>query len=83
MADWTMQQAKQDFRRGLFRSCHVERLPLDGGWTVVLVSTLPLDSSGGLLDARKGERRLFRSLDAAVRTLEQVGFKCDRLEVRS
>ena len=46
------------------------------GWTVHLGAG---NSAGTLVDARTRETRVFRSLDSAVRAIEEIGFSVDSI----
>lgn len=81
MSDWTMQDAKRDFERGLLRSACLVALPMASGWSVSIRSTLGMDGCGCLLDARKREPRQFKTADAAIRAVQEIGFEVVKLEV--
>lgn len=76
MADWTMAQAKRDFENGLLRSFQIDRSML--GWCVALQGIGKI-GSGWLLDARRKEPRVFKTVDAAVAALCEIGFEVSRL----
>jgi len=71
---YTMADAKRDFRLGFLDIYYLERNVLAPGWRIQLV---PARSSNShpLVDARSKEWRLFKTLDAAVAALEEIGFK--------
>lgn len=76
MATYSMAQAKRAFEMGYLRLVEVKRWDLTtggrGGWFVWLGRG---NAAGWLVDARDKEPRMFKSLDAAVSALEQVGFR--------
>lgn len=77
-----MAQAKRDFEIGYLVDFELERYPLDAGWVVKLATgNLGGGSStrGSLVDARTKQPRQFKTLDAAISALEQVGFKVEGL----
>jgi hypothetical protein len=67
----TLALAKHDFETGALRHFSIARVPLSSYWCVQLGGA-PL---GFLVDARSKERRLFKTVDAAVAAVEQIGFK--------
>lgn len=72
---WTMSEAKRDFSIGYLTDFSIVAAPF-GGWNVLL--------SGGsrravLVDAREGESRIFKTVDAAVSALGQIGFRVESL----
>lgn len=76
MADWTMVQAKRDFEIGYLTDFHVTRAALGDGWNLMLRGGT---NRGSLVDARSKSPRVFKTLDAAVSALEQIGFKVEGL----
>jgi hypothetical protein len=70
--DWTMAKAKEDFGRGLLVGVSLDRAPL-GGWSVRLTSSLPRDGTGWLVDARSKTARVFKTADAALSAVEEIG----------
>ncbi len=68
----TLAQAKAFFEAGFLSGYLIVRHP-DGGWFV------DLGKSGFIVDARTKTRRIFKSLEAAVSALEQIGFQVDAL----
>ncbi len=74
--DWTMAQAKRDFENGLFRAFTIDRSM--AGWCVALQGSGKI-GEGWLLDARRKEPRVFKTLDAAVAALSEIGFEVGRL----
>jgi hypothetical protein len=76
----TIAQAKRDFEIGYLTEFSLKRWPLAGlGWFVWLGKG---NAAGWLVDARSKEPREFKTLDAAVSSLESIGFRIDEL-VRS
>lgn len=73
---WTMELAKRDFSIGYLETFHIERAPMVHGWHVMLKGGT---NRGPLVDAREKKPRVFKTLDAAVVALEQVGFKVESL----
>lgn len=73
---WTMDLAKRDFSIGYLESFYIERALLSLGWHVMLKGGT---NRGPLVDAREKKARLFKSLDAAIAALEQIGFKVETL----
>lgn len=73
MSDYTMAQAKRDFQRGMITGgTLVMPLPAEGGYWVLLDG---LGGFGGpLVDARTKQVRYFRTTDAALNALHQIGF---------
>lgn len=80
MASYTMAQAKRDFEIGYLTAYEVKRWDLvtagRSGWFIWLGRG---NSAGWLVDARDREARQFKTLDAAVQALEQIGFKVESL----
>lgn len=77
---WTMAQAKSDFDRGLLRGTTIHFYEIMGecNYTVTLDSTLALDGSGDLIDARTKTTRQFKTMDAAHSAIRQIGFRTAR-----
>ena len=78
MMDFTMALAKRDFERGLLVGARIVSI-IDGRWGVELISSLGVDGSGWLIDAKDHKTRQMRTLDAAVSALQQVGFDVKQL----
>lgn len=76
MTTWTMAQAKRDFSIGYLTAFDIVRNKLAGGWHVVLRGGSAI---GPLLDVRSKGPRLFKTLDALVSAMEQIGFTVDGL----
>ena len=55
----------------------IERAP--GGWCIVLSDGAP-ESAGALALARSTEVRVFRTLEAVLATLQDLGFTVERLQ---
>lgn len=77
MLNWTMAQAKRDFEIGYLTDFHIERAQMVAGWSVSLKGGT---KRGHLVDARAKSARVFKTLDAAVLALEQIGFKVEGLD---
>jgi hypothetical protein len=71
---WTMELAKRDFQIGFLEGFHVDRA--EEGWYIYLKGG---SNTGVLVDARWKKPRLFKSLDSAICTLEQIGFKVESI----
>lgn len=82
MATYTMAQAKRAFEMGYLKLAEVKRWDLTtggrGGWFVWLGRG---NSAGWLVDARDHEARKFKTLDAAVSGLEQIGFRVNTVNL--
>lgn len=77
MSDSTIAQAKRDFEIGYLTEFSLRRWPLAGmGWFVWLGKG---NAAGWLVDARTKQPREFKTLDAAVSSLESIGFKVEEL----
>jgi hypothetical protein len=76
MSDYTMAQAKRDFQRGYITGASlVAPLPSEGGWWVIVESSGGLEPGGSpLVDARTKQVRYFKTADAAINALHQIGF---------
>lgn len=73
MSDYTMAQAKRDFERGYITGAVlVAPLPLDGGWWVMIEA---VGGGGPLVDAKTKQVRYFKTSDAAISAVHQIGFK--------
>ena len=73
---FTMALAKRDFQIGHMDTFSIQRAPMSTGWIVQLkAGTI----QGPLLAARGGVAREFKTLDAAVAAVEQIGFKVEGL----
>ncbi len=75
--NYTMQLAKRDFEMGYLSKFAIERMPFQPGWFVLLAdNSNPLRP---LVDARTKQPRAFKTLDAAVSALHDVGFEINLL----
>lgn len=73
----TMAEAKRDRSNGFLTMYQVKRWSSRGtGWFVWLGTG---NAAGWLEEARHREPREFKTLDAAVQALEQIGFSVDSL----
>lgn len=82
MIDYTMNIAKRDYMMGYLKRFQLVRVPpltagLDSSWHVQLGQA---ESHGYLVDARFKEPRLFKTLDAALKACEDIGFRVITLE---
>jgi hypothetical protein len=74
MTSWTLEIAKHDFKIGYLESFRIERA--DGGWRISLKGG---SADGFLVDARWKKPRIFKTVESAIGTLEQIGFKVEFL----
>lgn len=77
MSDSTMAQAKRDFGLGHLKTFKLTRVPMSENWGVFLGSGA---AAGWLIDARTKGPREFKTLDAAVSALHQIGFQITELQ---
>lgn len=75
---YTMADAKRDFKMGYLAQYVIERNALSPGWRVKLGPERN-QVLHPLVDARTKQWRLFKSLDAAVSALEEIGFEVNVL----
>lgn len=75
---YTMADAKRDFKMGYLAQYVIERNALAAGWRVKLGPERN-QVLHPLVDARTKQWRLFKSLDAAVSSLEEIGFEVNIL----
>lgn len=75
----TVANAKRDFSIGYLRSFSILRDPLSSGWNVDIEDINGRRSF--LVDARSKTARVFKTLDAAVSALEDIGFKISSLSI--
>ena len=74
---YTMKKAREDFLRGLLFGARVvvvlddEGVPC--GWNVLFYTNIRGEQSSFLVDAREFSPRCFKTLDAAVAAIRQVG----------
>lgn len=80
MANWTVAFSKSAYEHGIIDDAFIVRAPMEDGWNVLLV-TVDKTSRHLLCDAHDKRPRLFKTLDAAVRTVESVGFTVVSLQV--
>jgi hypothetical protein len=73
----TTPQAKRDFEIGYLNTFHLEKTPMAETWQVFLGSG---NGAGWLVSQRdKTNPRQFKTIDAAVSALEDIGFKVEFL----
>lgn len=78
ITSWTMAQAKRDFPLGIVKGWRIDAIPMQPGcWGVVLLGFAHTD--GPLVDVRSKEVRCFKTLDAAVGALVEIGFRVESL----
>lgn len=75
----TVAHAKRNFEFGFLVGARLDRAP--DGW-ICLLSQKGYSIDLFLLDARNHAPRVFKTLDAAISTVESIGFRVKRLEVR-
>lgn len=75
---YTMADAKRDFKMGYLSQYVIERNVLSPGWRVK-IGPERNQVLHPLVDARTKQWRLFKSLDAAVSALEEIGFEVNVL----
>lgn len=80
MANWTLAFSKSAFEHGIIDAAFIVRAAMEDGWNVLLV-TVDNTSQHLLCDAHDKRPRLFKTLDAAVRAAESVGFVVASLQV--
>lgn len=77
MRNWTLNEAREDFERGLLLEARI--VPLDGGeWGVQLKSKLKNDGTGWLAYSTReklGNPRRMKSPNAAVEAISTIGFQ--------
>ena len=74
MANWTMAVAKRDYERDLIKSIRiVSGEPATSTWAVEITSKVSIDGTGWLIDAKAKEIRQFKTIDAAVEAIRQIG----------
>lgn len=76
---YTMADAKRDFSMGHLAHFSLERAQLETGWCVLLSDDNAAKRRYPLVDARTKTARVFRTLDAAINAIEDIGFKVDYL----
>lgn len=70
---WTLAQAKRDFDMGLLTDWRLHQHAMSDGWVVQLVG--PKMAVGPLVEVRAKTIRVFKTLDAAVGILRDIGFQ--------
>lgn len=75
---YTMADAKRDFKMGYLSQYVIERKVLSAGWLVKLGPERN-QVLHPLVDARSHSWRVFKTLDAAVSALEEIGFEVNLL----
>lgn len=78
--NWTLAFSKSAYEHGIVDDAVIVRAPMEDGWNVLLV-TVDASSKHLLCDAHDKRPRLFKTLDAAVRAVETVGFVVASLQV--
>jgi hypothetical protein len=73
MMNVTLAQAKRDFSIGYAVRFVIEQAPMSDGWRVLLARDEGAPY-GDLVDARTKKMRVFKTLDAAVAALREIGF---------
>ncbi len=81
--DFTMAQAKRDQQRGFLRGWEIVEfgavMGVKGAWFIKIESKIGMDGIGFLIDAHSHEPRQFKTTDAAISALRQIGFKAKRI----
>lgn len=80
MRNWTLQEAKIDFERGLLKQAQIVAVTPET-WAVEITSTLPNDGTGWLLQSKRREQRQMKTLHAAAEAITAIGFQINRLLV--
>lgn len=75
---YTMADAKRDFKMGYLAQFVIERNVLSPGWRVK-IGPERNQVLHPLVDARTKQWRVFKTLDAAVSSLEEIGFEVNVL----
>ena len=71
MSEVSVAELKRDAGNAIVSGVQFVRAP--GGWSVVVLYRIGLESARWLVDVRSGDPRQFKSLDAAIRTVEASG----------
>lgn len=80
MKTLNMADAKTLFNAGSLYRWQIERHPLADGWIVLFGVGVKCDWHWHThVDARKGEERLFKTVDGAVSAVKEAGFKVVKL----
>lgn len=64
--------AKELFRSGVFNNVHLVRNPMGAGWNLILKGYTRGEE---VLSTDRGETRVFKGVEAAIRAAEEIGFK--------
>jgi hypothetical protein len=73
----TTPQAKRDFEIGYLNTFHLEKAPMADTWQVWLGAG---NGAGWLVSQRdKVNPRQFKTIDAAISAIEEIGFKVEYL----
>lgn len=77
----TLEQARRDFAAGKISNAILLRVPMSRGeWQLQLQGAR--GDSGMLLAVPSLDTQVFTSLDAAVHTMEQIGFTVEQLKIK-
>ncbi|MHB1098226.1 MAG: hypothetical protein ACYCZR_01610 [Burkholderiales bacterium] len=72
----TIDEAKKDFKRGILKSAIVESLDSSNqDFFIKFTSVVASDGDHELIVRATRERRMFKSIDSAVNTIREIGFK--------
>lgn len=69
---YKISDAKRDFSNGVLRKFRIEKNPMGVGWLIYLGEG---KISGHLVDMRLKQPRIFKTADAAINALEEIGFQ--------
>lgn len=72
-------KAKDLFQNGLLKSARLIRAPMQDAWTIEI--TMTSGRSAMMVTARAKELKIVKDLRAAVKALEEIGFRVDALDV--
>lgn len=81
---FTLAEARREAKRSLIREVYAVRVQ-PGSWVVDFTVESPgvvAGEHGHLVDARSGDVRFFKSLDAIVNTIDSMGIPLDRVTFR-
>lgn len=78
MSTITTAGAKSDFSRGLLTRFFINAAPMEKGWFITFFDK-PSGQIVRLIDAHKKETRIFKTLDAAMCTIDLIGFETVQL----
>lgn len=73
---FTMAEAKRDLSIGYMTKFSIQKAVMGDGWEVHLIAGT---NNGPLVDARSRTARQFKTLDAAIKAVEEIGFKVEYL----